>query len=227
MSDLCVVLPCYREEENLRVLLPRLAEAIRGLDAEVIVVDTVEPRDGTPAVAAEHGVRYVNRRGGDAFGNAVRTGIREAGGAWILFMDADGSHAPEFVPELWEARGGADVVVASRYVEGGRLENPWHLRAMSRALNATYGLVLGIRCRDISNSFKLYRGDWLRELDLRSDNFDIIEEILFKMGRRHRDLRIVELPFTFQKRMFGETKRDLARFVATYLVTLARLRMRG
>ena len=98
---------------------------------------------------------------------------------------------------------------------------------MSRALNATYGLVLGIRCRDISNSFKLYRGDWLRELDLHSDHFDVIEEILFRMGRRHRDLRIVELPFTFRKRMYGETKRSLARFVVTYLVTLARLRMRG
>jgi len=227
MPDLSVVLPCYLEEENLRVLLPRLVVVLEGQDAEVIVVDTVEARDGTPAVCAEHGVGYVNRQGGDAFGNAVRTGIREAKGAWVLFMDADGSHDPEFIPRLLGARDRADVVVASRYVEGGALENPWHLRAMSRALNATYGLVLGIRCRDISNSFKLYRGDWLRELDLKSDNFDVIEEILFRMGRRHPGMRIVELPFTFRKRLHGQTKRDLVRFVVTYLVTLARLRMRG
>ena len=227
MPELSVVLPCYLEEENLRVLLPRLEAALAGIDAEVLVVDTVEPRDGTPAVAAEHDVRYVNRTGGDAFGNAVRTGIREARGDRVLFMDADGSHDPEFAREMWAARDRGDVIVASRYVEGGSLENPWHLRAMSRALNVTYGLVLGLECRDISNSFKLYRGDWLRELDLRSDNFDVIEEILFLLGRRHRDLRIVELPFTFRKRLHGETKRSLARFVATDLVTLARLRMRG
>ena len=141
-----------------------------------------------------------------------------------MFMDADGSHPPEFIPKLVENARNQDVVIASRYVEGGVTENPWILIFMSRVLNLVYSVVLSLKVKDVSNSFKLYRADCIRNLDLRCENFDIVEEILFKMVRVFPNLRVMEVPFVFKKRMFGETKRNLLAFIFTYFFTIIRLR---
>jgi dolichol-phosphate mannosyltransferase len=223
---LSVVLPAYMEEENLRQLLPRLTAVVAGIDAdgEIVVVDTLSPMDNTAEVCKLNRVRYVNRQGGNFFGDAVRTGIQEARGEFVVFMDADGSHPPEFIRNLWKEHGGADVVIASRYIEGGATDNSRVLVLMSLAVNLVYSVVLGLNCKDVSNSFKLYRGEMLKELTLKCNNFDIVEEILFKIKRNHRDLRIRELPFTFRKRMFGSTKRNLFVFIFSFIATLLRLR---
>jgi dolichol-phosphate mannosyltransferase len=225
--DLSIVLPSYLEEENLRILLPRLNEVIRkmAITAEIIVVDTVTPLDQTHDACATHQAKYVARQGGNHFGDAVRTGIREATGTYVLFMDADGSHTPEFIPELYKHAKDYDVIIASRYIDGGYTENSSSLIWMSRILNLTYSIVLNLRCKDVSNSFKIYRGDILRQVKTRCNNFDIVEEVLFKMSRVKRGLTIHEIPFTFKKRMFGDTKRNLVVFIITYLYTIVRLRL--
>lgn len=223
--ELSIAIPSYLEEENLRLLLPRIRKSVDGLvrSYEVIVVDSIEPLDSTRAVCEEMGIRYVNRRNSNAFGDAVRTGIEEASGRHVLFMDADGSHPPEFIARLLPFREQFDVVIASRYVRGGHTENSRALIWMSRVLNFTYSLVLGLDCRDVSNSFKIYWGEQLRAIHLNCDNFDIVEEILVKL-RRKKPLKIKEVPFTFKKRMFGESKRNLFIFVFSYLYTLLKLR---
>lgn len=223
---LSVVLPAYMEEENLRQLLPRLKDVITGLGvvSEIVVVDTPVSMDKTREVCDLNGVRYVNRQGGNFFGDAVRTGIKEAHGEFVVFMDADGSHPPEFIRNLWNVRSDADVVIASRYIEGGTTDNSRVLVLMSLVVNLVYSLVLGLNCKDVSNSFKLYRGAMLKELSLKCNNFDIVEEILYKIKRKHRALRILELPFTFKKRMFGTTKRNLFVFIFSFVITLLKLR---
>ena len=80
-------------------------------------------------------------------------------------------------------------------------------------------------CHDLSNSFKLYRSADLKRLRLRCANFDIVEEIVFKIVKGNPKVRIQELPFTFQQRLHGKTKRNLARFIINYWVTLLRLRL--
>jgi dolichol-phosphate mannosyltransferase len=224
--DYSIVLPAYREEENLRLLLPRIRAALAETEgrAEILVVDTVTPLDATELVCEEFDVRYLRRSPSNAFGDAVRVGIQEARGQWVLFMDADGSHGPEWIPRLIAERESHDVVIASRYVAGGSTENNLLLILMSMILNLTYSLVLGLKVRDVSNSYKLYRAAFLKELKLKCKNFDIIEEILFRIRRRHPQVRIKEIPFTFKTRMFGRTKRNLLWFVLTYLYTIVRLR---
>lgn len=223
---LSVVLPSFLEEENLRVLLPRLREALSHFrdNYEIVVIDTHAPLDNTRQVCEQHGARYINRENGDAFGDAVRTGIREARGEYVLFMDADGSHPPEFIPSLYRDVEDYDLVIASRYIEGGFTENNKVLIFLSRILNITYSLVLGLDCKDVSNSFRIYRARMLRGVTLYSDNFDIIEEVLYKMKRANKGLRIKEIPFSFKKRMFGKTKRNLVAFVFSYAYTILKLR---
>ena len=101
--ELSVVLPAYQEEENLRNILPRLLKTLQTMDvsSEVLVIDTINPMDRTKEVCEENRVRYIKRRVDNYFGSAVRTGINEAHGKYIVFMDADGSHPPEFIPEIF------------------------------------------------------------------------------------------------------------------------------
>jgi dolichol-phosphate mannosyltransferase len=224
--ELTVILPSYLEEENLRLLLPRIKEHCQNISPnyEILVVDTMTPMDGTPDVCKDLGIKYLNRKNGNMYGDAVRTGIQVSQGKYIIFMDADGSHAPHFLEELYKCHNDAEVVIASRYIDGGFTENSQVLVLMSLIVNIGYRLILGLRCKDVSNSFKLYPGEALRKLQLNCNNFDIVEEILFKIVRLNPQFRLKEIPFSFKKRMFGETKRNLFAFIFTYLITLIRLR---
>ena len=223
--ELSVVLPAYEEAGSLKQLLPILKENAQSLTSsyEILVVDTQEPRDNTPALCAALGVTYLPRRGGDLYGDAVRTGMANARGRWILMMDADGSHNPRILPQLWQHRDEFDLVIASRYVRGGETENPAILIFMSHVVNIIFRVLLNLKCYDVSNSFRLYRGDDVRSLQLECNHFDIVEEILVKLVGSRKEFRIKEVPSTFEKRKAGKTKRRLLVFILGYLGTLLRL----
>ena len=224
MIDLSVVIPAYREAEALALLLPKLKAQVEALSpaSEILIVDTQTPLDHTGEVCREQGVRHVPRANGNAYGDAVRTGIAEAQGEFILFMDADGSHNPTRLRLLWERRPEGDLVIGSRYVDGGVTENPAILIFMSWVVNVTYRLVFGLRVKDVSNSFRLYRAKYLKPMRLKCDNFDIIQEILIRAPRRGAT-RILEVPITFEKRKAGESKRNLVKFAFSYITTILRL----
>ncbi len=223
--ELSVVLPAYREADNLRQMLPILNEVARSLTPryEIMVIDAEQPLDDTPAICRDAGAVYVPRHGGASYGHAIRTALAVVKGRHVIFMDADGSHNPRFLPQLWAERERADLVIASRYVRGGKTENPAVLIFLSLMVNVVFRVVLGLKCYDVSNSFRLYQGDALRRLQLKCDNFDIIEEILIKLSSSQPGYRIKEVPFTFERRKAGTTKRQLLAFAIGYLGTLLRL----
>ncbi|OUR98789.1 hypothetical protein A9Q84_05085 [Halobacteriovorax marinus] len=225
-KDLSIVLPAYLEEENLRLLLPRINSICSDLtnNYEILIVDTEEPMDGTPQACEKNGATYLNRTGGNTYGAAIRTGADNATGKKIIFMDADGSHHPEFIKKLYAEKDQADVVIASRYMKGGHTENSPALILMSKVVNWGFAFVLNIKCKDVSNSYRLYDGFKLKELELTCHNFDVVEEILYKLIRLNKGFQIKEIPFSFKQRMFGETKRNLPKFILTYVFTLAKLR---
>ncbi len=117
-----IALPAYGEEENLKVLLPKIKENAEKLGEpyEIIVVDAAEPLDDTESVCAANGVKYV-RRIGNSFGDALATIPTAASMDKILVMDADGSHDPVYIPDIYRKflEEQADVCIGSRYVEGG------------------------------------------------------------------------------------------------------------
>ena len=221
--DLSIVLPAYEEAENLDLL--RLHEIAKQLTAryEILVIDTEQPRDATPEVCLKHGATYIPRQGGSLYGHAIRTGMARTMGAHVLFMDADGSHNPSFIPDVWKYRNDFDLVIASRYVPGGKTENSPILIWMSHVVNIAFRFTLGLNCFDVSNSFRLYKGDDLRRLTLECDHFDIVEEILVKLVFSRSGYRLKEVPITFEKRKAGKTKRQLLTFALGYIATLWRL----
>lgn len=226
LLDLSVVLPAYLEAESLRTLLADIKAGAAALTRsyEVLVVDTQERMDDTDAVCQLNGVRHIHRKGGNQYGDAVRTGIAEARGRHIFFMDADGSHSPSYFPAIWAKRDVWDIVIGSRYAKGGHTENPAILIAMSYAVNLTFRLAFNIHARDVTNSFRLYRAAVLQPLRLESNDFDIVEEVLIKAAFRKPPATIGEVPVTFARRKAGESKRKLVQFALGYLTTLQKLR---
>ena len=104
----------------------------------------------------------------------------------MIFMDADGSHNPRFPPQLWAERERADLVIASRYVRGGKTENPAVLIFLSLMVNVVFRSGARPEVLRRIQHLRLYRGDALRRLELKCDNFDIIEEILIKLSYSNR-----------------------------------------
>jgi glycosyltransferase involved in cell wall biosynthesis len=112
--DISVILPVMNEAENLRVLIPRLIALLdRARITHEIIVIAGPSTDGTREVALELGARVVAERK-RGYAGALETGIAEARGDYLLTLDADQSHDPDFVLKMWRARTRADIVVASR-----------------------------------------------------------------------------------------------------------------
>jgi dolichol-phosphate mannosyltransferase len=224
--QLSIVMPAYREARALETFLPALAAAAAALTPsfEILVVDTMEPIDDTKAVAEAAGARHIFRTGGNLYGDAVRTGIANARGEYLLFMDGDGSHNPRDMQKLWARHKDFDLVIGSRYVKGGETENPAILIWMSRAINIVYRIIFGLRVKDVSNSFRIYRGAPLRTLHLESNDFDIVEEILLRLVYGAARATVTEVPVTFEQRKAGESKRDLKKFALSYIGSIRKMR---
>ena len=223
---LSVILPAYQESDNLKFILPELKEVLNSLGEvyQIIVVDTNVPLDETFKVCLEHQVEHVKRTPTNSYGDAIRSGISNASGDRILIMDADGSHAPSFIIKLYDKSSKSSLVIASRYVNGGSSDNPLILQLMSRIVNLTYRFFLGVKCCDVSNSFRLYDANALKNLNLRSSDFDIVEEILVKLIRDDSKIVIIEVPYHFNNRKYGKTKRNLVKFFFSYVSTLIKLK---
>jgi len=220
-KDLTVVIPALNERENLELLLPALRETLGGLGAswEILVVDGGSS-DGTREAAEQRGARVV-RQAERGFGGALLAGFAGTWAPFIVTMDADLSHRPIFLQEFWKQRRRAEVLVASRYVEGGRADMGWFRRALSHVLNRTYGRVLSIPIRDLSSNFRMYRRETLAGLRLVARDFDILEEILIRVHAQ--GWRICEVPFHYTARGSGRSHARLFAFGWAFLKTLLRM----
>ena len=120
-------------------------------------------------------------------------------------------------------QGQTDLVIGSRYCKGGYTDNNFILRFMSWALNVTYRVFFGLKVKDVSDSFRMYKTQQIQQLQFACDNFDIVEEILIKLSYSFDPYIIRELPISFNKRVAGESKRDLVKFIISYITTIRKL----
>lgn len=225
-SGISVALLAYREEENLRILIPQIIDILVELkeDYEVFVVDTEEPLDGTPSVCKEFGCRYLNQKY-PHFGGAFKTAIEYAEYDKFLILDSDGSHPPEYIRYMYHKfiEEECDVVIGSRYVKGGITQDSHTSIVMSKVLNTVFRIALGINAHDISTDYRIYKTEHLKNVELENENYDILQEVLLKIKLNNGSLKIGEVPIVFKKRMFGKSKRKLIPFIISYIESLIKL----
>lgn len=216
-AKIMVVIPTYNEASNLPTLIGELL-ALGALDLDVLIVDDNSP-DGTGQVADDLAERYpdrvhvLHRPGKLGLGTAYVTGFGyalEHGSDLIIQMDADFSHSPAYIPQFVDAIEGYDVVVGSRYVSGGSLDERWSWwrYLLSWWANSIYTrLILGVNIRDATAGFKCWRRATLEGIGLdrvRSNGYVFQVEMAYlteKLG-----FRFLEIPIHFEDRRIGQSK---------------------
>ncbi|MDR3552132.1 MAG: glycosyltransferase, partial [Clostridia bacterium] len=174
----------------------------------------------TPLVCEAFGVRCIPQEE-DHYGGAFRTGIKYASKERTLVLDCDGSHSPDAIGGIYDkSLEGADLVIGSRYCRGGHTEDAPVSIVMSKILNTVMRAVIGVRARDISTSFRMYRTQQLKAVALTCENYDVLQEVVLRLKLNKKGFRICEVPIDFKKRVYGESKRKLLKFIGAYAVTL-------
>jgi dolichol-phosphate mannosyltransferase len=229
-----VCLPTYNERENLERMLRALGEVLPG-DARVLVIDDNSP-DGTGELADELAaelayVDVLHRPGKEGLGPAYLAGFERAladGAELVLEMDCDFSHSPQDVPRLLAAAEAADLVLGSRYVEGGGVDGNWGVvrRIVSRGGSLYAAVFLGTRIRDLTGGFKCFHRRVLETIDLSGVT---ARGYAFQIELTYRALRagfsVVEVPIRFVDREAGHSKMSRAIVLeAMWTVPLMRLR---
>ncbi len=222
---LLVTLCTYNERENLERLIPEIH--LQAPNADVLVIDDNSP-DGTGGLADEMSandprVHVLHREGKLGLGTATLAGFRygiEHGYEFLINMDADFSHHPRHIPALLDCMARVDVGIGSRYVPGGGVEG-WGLKRhlMSWGINGYARLMLGLKTRDNSGSFRCYRVSRLRKIDLdrvRARGYAFQEEILYRC--RRIGCSFEETPIVFEDRRYGSSKINWRESVAALWV---------
>jgi dolichol-phosphate mannosyltransferase len=209
-----LVLPTYNEAANLEAIV-EAALANLPEDRRILIVDDASP-DGTGELAdrlasAHDDVQVLHRPGKEGLGPAYIAGFGAAldGGAQLVVqMDADFSHDPADLPRLLGAAEDRDVVIGSRYVDGGGVAD-WGTvrRVISRSGSAYARAALGVGIQDLTGGFKVFRRDVLEAIDLpslASEGYAFQVETTYRALRR--GFRVVEVPITFRDRRVGQSK---------------------
>jgi dolichol-phosphate mannosyltransferase len=232
-----LILPTFNEAENVEAILLAALEQLAktGREHTILVVDDGSP-DGTgeiaDRVAGEHPeVRVMHRPAKQGLGRAYLAGFEDAlanGADLILEMDADFSHDPADLPRLIAAADAADLVLGSRYVPGGGVQNWGRLRRILSRGGSWYArALLGVPVRDLTGGFKCFNRRVLEALDLRgvhADGYGFQIELTYKAIQA--GFTVAEVPILFRERREGHSKMT-ARIALEAVWKVPALRVRG
>ena len=212
-----VIIPTYNERDNLLTIVSRVSDSAP--DVHVLIVDDGSP-DGTGELADEIAladpdrIHVMHRTSKDGLGAAYLAGF-----AWglnrqytvLVEMDADGSHAPEELHRLLDQiDAGADLVIGSRYVDGGSVRNwPRRRLVLSRTANGYSRILLGVDIHDITAGYRAYRREVLEKIDLAAvDSKGYGFQVDLTWRSINAGFTVVEVPITFTEREHGVSKMD-------------------
>ena len=224
--DLDIVVPTYREAANLPELAERTFAALdqAGIEGTLYVVDD-DSRDGTDEVcanlASRYAVKLITRVGERGLATAVLRGIESSSGRVILVMDADLSHPPEKIPELYGpvAAGDADFAVGSRFIDGARVDGDWSL---FRWLNSKIASLLAAGLTELSDPMSGFFAFPRSALEAAPQLSPVGYKIGLEICTKCRCQRLTEVPIHFEDRWRGESKLTLEQQIL-YLRHLRRL----
>ena len=225
-----VILPTYNEAGNIEPLIRAILEA--RAEAEIVVVDDNSPDDTGRIVeeiaAEEPRVHLIERPGKLGLGTAYIAGFRfglDRNFDALVTMDADFSHDPRFLPALIEGVRDYDIMIGSRYIPGGGIDNwEFYRRFLSRSANLFARTMLSLEVRDCTSGMRCYRRKVIETLDLaaiRSNGYSFLEEILYRCVEQ--GYRVGETPILFTDRRVGQSKISRSE-IWRAIVTIFRLR---
>ncbi len=215
-----VVIPTFNEAENLRALTDALF-ALPIADLQLLIVDDDSP-DGTGALADQLSREFaprlnvLHRPAKSGLGTAYIQGFLAAlqnGAEYVVQMDADFSHAPTYLPQFLAQMEQYDVVIGSRYVRGGKLDERWSFGRylLSWWANSVYvRLILGLQVHDATAGFKMWRRAALEKINLaqvRANGYIFQVEMAYLAEQN--GLRILEYPIYFEDRRIGQSKMSM------------------
>lgn len=215
-NKVLIVIPTFNEAENIRQILSAIREVVPAI--QILVVDDSSP-DGTGDIVQEmiespeysDGLRLLRRKAKEGLGPAYIAGFRWALARSfdaVFSMDADFSHDPKYLPPMIAALGDSDVVVGSRYAEGGGTRNwHWSRRIISRMGGVYARLILGVPVADMTAGFNAYRVSVLEQMDF--DSFELLGfgfQLEMKYRAHQLGASFLEIPIVFPDRERGVSK---------------------
>ena len=218
-SKISVIIPTYNEAENLSILVRKIFDqSIENLN--ILIIDDSSP-DGTAEIVNQLSkefpgkIELVQRKKKLGLGSAYKLGYRkaiEAGSDIVVQMDGDLSHSPRYIPDFLQQLHGSDIVVGSRYIEGGKVDKNWNpLRKIISKLGViSIRLVTGLKVKDVTSGFKAYNIDVLKTLNLQNlkcNGFGFQAEMLHSCIRN--GYLIKEHPIYFNDRNNGKSKMSI------------------
>ena len=214
MKDV-ILIPTYNERENIRMLIPEIFAIVPNV--HIMVIDDNSP-DGTGQVVKEFmkvypSVSILERKQkeglGAAYKDAISRVVQDPEVRAVVTMDADGSHGPEFLPEMLARIEKYDFVIGSRYVKGGGIEN-WNIwrRVLSRGGNLYAGILIGLGVNDLTAGFTATRRELLSRIplkDISAAGYAYLMEMKFQCIHVYK-ATVSEVPIVFKERREGESK---------------------
>jgi len=231
-----IILPTYNERDNIIPLMDSIDRTLHDKKInpyEIIVVDDNSP-DGTSEEVKKYSkknkkIRLITRKKERGLGSAIKTGIDESKGDYIVIMDTDFSHPPEFLKELINTINGSnlDVVIASRYVKGGEMNAERYKFLLSKALNCTLKIILNIKIKDLTGGYFIIKKSLLNKVNL--DNIfkgygDYFFRLFYKLKKEKYSFR--EIPFRYERRKYGKSKTKILEMGIKYIKTTILLRLK-
>ncbi|HSB65919.1 MAG TPA: glycosyltransferase [Anaerolineales bacterium] len=204
-----IILATYQESENIRDMLGAIFAALPD-PVEIIVVDDNSP-DQTWKIASDFGdarVKVVRRMNTRGLASAINRGIIESQGDFIGWMDSDMCHPPSMLPAMLESLNSCDVVIGSRYIQGGKDDRDPSRVLSSRLVNRLASLILGHGILDYDSGFILMHRNVLDSVSLSPSGYGAyFIEFIYACCRK--GLKVVEIPYTFTERKKGVSKSNV------------------
>lgn len=208
--ELSVLICAQNQRDDLEFLVPALHSVLKELGAayEIIILERgarpeVDEAESCPPIR-------VLRLPGAKYGEALLEGFAVSSGRYVVTMDADLSHPPRFLRSFWRLRTEADMVLASRYIAGGKAQMGRIRWGLSKLFNMAYKHLADLPFEDFSSGFRMYRREILEKFRWKCRSFDLLQEILVRANADGR--KIVEVPFHYKARVHWRSAARLIQF---------------
>jgi dolichol-phosphate mannosyltransferase len=227
-----VMIPTYNEASNIKVMIEDVLNC--GADVNVLVVDDMSP-DETYRIVEKlskinNKVHLLLRKEKKGRGYAGKDGFLKAldmGADYIVEMDGDGSHSPKYIPGFLKAIQNCDVVIGSRYVNGGKDEERSLIRQLVSSFSRCYlSFLLGVKIQDPTSGYRMFKRSALSKFssELTASDPFIVTEVLYKIKKNN--LKVIEYPIVFFARFSGKSKLRPGTLI-TYLFKVLKLKLTG